>query len=552
MYFFVKCKKYFMYAALLSCFVNILQLTFSYYMFAIYDVVLRSFSIYSLYSSSIIAAFCMCALFAFNLFRGKLLSLVGVELSQLYSCDVFEYITCGYAGPLRRTYSQGIADLESLRAFLDSDALRAIFDIPWSPFYLIIIFFFHPVLGWVTLSIGVFVLFLTYLQDRLTRAKLLEANGLAQENKKFIDTMLLNAEVINSMGMVASVFEKFSCRNDRILYLQTLASRFAGSTQSALKSVQVLLNILIYGVGAYLAIEGDFNAGLIIIVSVIEGQALSPFMRILFGMKQIVQAREAYWRFRSFLEFHEQAEPRMSLPVPCAELAAESIVFGYGGRLLLSNISFLLPAGQFLGLIGPNGAGKTTLMRVLLGIWPAPFGVVRFGGVAMNQWNRDDLGRYIGYLPQEIELFPMTIAENIARAGDVDMQEVARVSALVGVSDMIESLPEGYATLVGEGGVQFSGGQKQRLGLARSLYGAPKILFLDEPNSNLDEEGEEMLVRALLTLKERHGVSCIVITHKMSLLRMVDKVLMLQSGQVAHYGGRDEVLAAVTQSQMGH
>lgn len=542
-----KWRKYFVYAGFLSCFINVLQLTFSFYMFAIYDAIFSSYDHDSLCSITVIALFALVFLLFFGILRKKILRTVGVDMTRSFSPDIFRHTISGYAGPSKQSYQQGMTDIATLNAFLNSDALPAIFDIPWTPFYVLIIFYFHPVLGTVALCVGLVMLLLIYLQDRYTRDRLVKANALALHNKRFMDSMLSNAEVINAMGMGGPVHERFAGKNTEIIIHQTLASRYAGLTQSAIKSIQILMNVLLYGVGTWLSIEGDFNAGLIIVVSVIEGQALSPFMRVLFGAKTIVQAREAYKRVHGFFYFLSKLSPKMALPAPRGELVADRVTFALGGRILLREVSFALKPGEFLGLVGPNGAGKTTLLRVLLGLWPSILGAARLDGVSLHHWDKGELGPYVGYLPQEVELFPLTVAENIARMGSVDMDEVTRVCRTVGIAPMIEALPRGYDSMVGgTEGVQFSGGQKQRIGLARALYGSPRLLLLDEPNSNLDEAGEEQLIDALARVKAEQATTCIMITHKFSLLGVVDKVLMLQNGQVAYWGPRDEVLAAIS------
>ncbi len=534
---------------MLSCLINLLQLTFSFYMFAIYGSVVNSFSYSTLSSITIIAVFCLAFLAVFSMLRGKLLHASGVALERSLSRDVMETMITSMAGPEKKSYQQGLADISTLRNFLGSPALHAVFDIPWAPIYLVLIFFFHPGLGLLALGGAVVTLGLTLLQDRWTRDRLAGANVLALEGRRFMDTMLKNAEVVNAMGMGGAVYSRFEEKNAEIVYNQTVASRYAGLAQSAIKSIQVLMNVLIYGAGAWYVIAEGFDAGLMIAASIIMGQAISPFMRALFGAKNIAQAREAYTRLHTFSQIMDSRTERMPLPAPRGALTAEGVFFVLNKRVLLGDVSLRLDPGQFLGLVGPNGAGKTTLGRVLLGIWPPVRGTVRLDGVDVSRWDKAEFGRHVGYLPQEVDLFPATVAENIARLDTPDMFEVQRVCEEVGIAELVTALPQGYETVVGRsGGVMFSGGQKQRIGLARALYGAPRLLILDEPNSNLDEAGEAHLVQTLERIRQARSATCIMITHKMELLRMVDKILVLQNGQVAHFGERTEVLGAIART----
>lgn len=543
-------KKYFVFAGMLSCLISLLQMTFSFYMFAIYGTIIQSFSRSSLYSITILAVFALIFLTFFSFLRSTLLRTAGLGLEQALSKNVVHFMISGAASPVKQAYRQGLQDVATLRSFLSSDALCAVFDVPWAPFYLVLIFFFHPVLGALALGGALTTLTLTLLQDYWTRKRLVRANVVSMQSRNFIDTMLKNAEVVNAMGMGQAVYDRFEEKNSEILLNQTVASRYAGLSQSSIKAIQVLMNVVIYGGSAFLAITEGFNAGLMIVASILMGQAIGPFMRALFAAKSIVQAREAYKRLHGFSLFLERQAAKMPLPVPQGAITAEHVSFALNGQLVLRNISFALQPGEFLGLIGPNGAGKTTLSKIILGIWPAALGSMRLDGVDVFRWDKAEIGPHLGYLPQEIELFPATVAENIARLGDVDMDEVRRVCDLVGITELIESLPADFETQVGgEGGVMFSGGQKQRIGLARALYGSPAVLLLDEPNSNLDEAGEMQLMQTLARIRQEGRTTCIMITHKTGLLGLVDKILMLQQGQVAQFGDRDDVLAAISRPQ---
>lgn len=523
--------------------INLLQLTFSFYMFAIYDTIVASYSERALYSITIIALFSLVHLAVFSNLRSKLLRTAGNDLDKGLGPDVFRYMIKGSSGPVKRTYQQGVSDISILRGYFNNRALYALFDAPFAPFYLILIFFFHPGLGLLALGGCLVAIGMNVLQDRLTRKRIIQANFDNNKNRRFLDTMLQNAEVVNAMGMCHNIYSRFAKRNTSVILNQTVASRYAGFSQSTIKAVQSLMNVLIYGLGAFYVLTEGFDPGIMIASSMIMGQALGPLMQALYAAKSTIQAREAYTRLSQFSALIQRQPEKMPLPAPLGGLQAEHIFFGLGGRILLHDLTFSLEPGEFMGLIGPNGAGKTTLSRILLGVWPTALGKVRLDGVDIFSWDQEELGNYMGYLPQEIELFPATIAENIARLGEVDMDKVHNAARAAGMDDFVEALPEGYETLLsGSDGITLSGGQKQRVGLARALYGDPTLLILDEPNSNLDEQGEGILLRTLRRLRMEGKTTCIVITHSFALLDVVDKVLMLKEGRVAMFGPKKDVL----------
>lgn len=544
-----KWKKYFVCAAVLSCLINFLQLTFSFYMFAIYDTIVASYSEYSLYTITIIALYALVHLAFFSNLRAKLLRTAGNDLDQILGSKVLYHMIKGSSGPAKRTYQHGNADLNLLRNYFNSQGLYALFDVPFAPFYLILIFFFHPGLGFLALGGCVLAVTLSILQDRVTRPRIVAANVANNQNRRFVDTMLRNAEVVNAMGMAANVHARFETSNRTVVLNQTVASRFAGIIQSAINGLQSSMNVLIYGLGAYYVLTEGFDPGIMIAASMIMGQALSPLMRAVYSAKSTMQAGEAYKRLHGFSAFIDAHPEKMALPAPRGHIQAEHVFFGIGGRIILRDVSFELEPGDFLALVGPNGAGKTTLSRLLLGIWPPAVGGMRLDGVDMFSWDQRELGNHIGYLPQEIELFPGTIAENIARLGVVDEEKVARAAKDAHIDAFIKTLPHGFDTRIyGQDGMVLSGGQKQRIGLARALYNDPKILILDEPNSNLDEQTEQHLIATLLRLRSEKATTCVVITHKMSLLEVANKVLLLQNGQVALFGPKDVVLKKLAQA----
>jgi PrtD family type I secretion system ABC transporter len=535
-------KIYFVFAAVLSCLINILQLTFPFYMFTIYQNILMSYSREALYTITFAALYALLVFGIFTFIRSRLLQRAGTDLNENLRDSLFTSMLHAYSGPLKRGYRQGLGDLDTLRNYFANNGLYSLFDAPWAPLYLVLIYFFHPLLGTVA-TIGAVIMFgLSILQELLIRNRMSRANTNNQANQRFIDTVLRNAESVNCMGMLEGVAARWGRTNSLVLGDQTQASRHAGLIQSLIKPLQIVLQVLIYAFGAYLAIMQGLSPGLMIAGAIIMGRALAPLMQVMGTWKMTLQAKEAYKRLDAFCTAQEKRARKMPLPAPKGGVQAEQAAFAVNRHVLLHNISFRLQAGEFMGVIGASGAGKSTLCRLLTGIWPCASGKIRLDGVDMFYWDQDFLGRYIGYLPQEIELFPVSLAKNIARMGAVDRQLVEKAAAAAGIHELITELPNGYDTVVGgDDGVVLSGGQKQRVGLARALYSDPTLLVLDEPNSNLDQAGEQELMRTLSRIKESRACTCVLVTHKPDILQAADKILVLRQGQVAMFGPKNEV-----------
>jgi PrtD family type I secretion system ABC transporter len=537
-----KWKKYLTFAALLSCFVNILQLTFSFYMFTIYRNVIISYSGYSLFNITVAAFFALTVFGFLTYFRFRLLTTAGRDLNLSLRRPVLIQTLKGYALLQQKSYHQGLADLETLKQFFSSSAINALFDAPWAPFFLLVIYSFHPMIGLIATSGALFMIGLSILQELLIRDSMKTANTIYQENQRIVDGFLRNAEVINGMGMTSAIGGRFDQSNAAVIRNQTASSLIAGAVQSVTKPLQNVIQVLIYCFGAYYAIKEGFDVGLMVAASIIMGRGLAPLMQVTSSWKFIIQTRDAYRRLDVFVGNMEQQPEQMPLPSPKGELTVENAFFRLGGPWLLNNISFGVSAGEFLGVIGPSGAGKTTLCKLLLGIWPPAAGRVALDRRSVFSWDMEKFGQNIGYLPQEIELFSASVAENIARMGEVDMEQVEKAARICGIHEMILKLPSGYQTLLeGRDGLQLSGGQKQKLGLARALYADPTLLVLDEPTSNLDDQGEKDILEALLKIKQAQTCTLVMVTHKPELLQSMDKVLVLQNGQVALFGPRDAV-----------
>lgn len=542
-----KWKKYFTFAALLSCLVNILQLTFPFYMFSIYNNVIISYSKNSLLNITAAAVIAIFALGIFSYIRSRLLSLAGKDLTFELRHGVYSTMIKGAAIDSRRIYQGGLNDLETLRTYASSPAIYALFDVPWAPFYLALIYLFHPVLCIVATSGAVIMVLLNILQELLVAKSMTEANVANQQNRRFVDSFMRNVEVINGMGLINAITDRFIIRNNNVIFNQTKSSYYAGTIQSIVKPMQNVIQVFIYCFGAYYAMIQGFNVGLMVAASIIMGRGLAPLMQIMTAWRLTVQAKDAYVKLKGFSAAIDQQRNTMLLPQPKGHIQTSGAVFRIQNQLLLKGVSFELKPGEFLGIIGPSGAGKTTLCRLLLGIWPSLGGKIYLDGNDIFSWQKEELGQYIGYLPQEIELFPGTIAENIARLGIPDMERIEYALEISGVRPMVEAFPQGVETeLEGENGLRLSGGQKQKIGLARAVYNNPTYLVLDEPTSNLDEQGEQLLLDTLNQLKKKKATTCVMVTHKPFLLQSMDKILVLQEGRVAMFGSKDEVFAKLT------
>ena len=543
------CRYFFGYAFFFSMFVNVLQLTFSIYMLQVYDKVLTSYNLSTLTVITVAAVIALVVMALLEWIRSRLLVRAGIEFDHMLSRDVLKLNLQGAGAPSGGPSAQSgsLRDVQILRNFLGGNAVFAFFDAPWMPIYFALIFILHPSLGWVAVGGGLLVLVLGLLTERLTRRRLEAATHLNAQSFNLTGAAMRNASIVRSMGMIGNVTARWGKVNDLIIRLQTRASRSAGLIHAISKSLRVGLQVLIYAVGAYLTVMHESTAGVMIAASIVMGRALAPIDQAMATYKQSLEARGAYQRLKALLEA-PPAQPAMDLPDPAGELTAENLYFAVGERPIIKGISFRMPAGQSLAIIGPSAAGKSTLCKLLLNIWQPTSGKVRIDRADMASWDSEKLGPFLGYLPQDVELFSGSVAENIARLGEVDSAGVIRAARLAGVHEMILALPKGYDTHIGDQGAALSGGQRQRIGLARALYGDPRVIVLDEPNSNLDEEGEASLAQAVLNLK-RQQATLILVTHKASILSIVDNIMMVQDGQIALCGPRQEVLAKLAEIQ---
>ncbi|MBC7136388.1 MAG: type I secretion system permease/ATPase, partial [Oceanibaculum nanhaiense] len=447
--------------------------------------------------------------------------------------------------------SQVLRDLDTLRNFMTTSGIFALFDAPWVPVFIFVMFLFHPMIGAVGVAGAVILFALALATELRTRDPLRLASMYASRANDFAETSRRNAEVVQSLGMIGGVRRKWQGMHDAALSLQSIASDRAGSITGASRAFRFTLQVAILAVGAYYVLQHEITPGVMIAGSIIMGRALAPVEQAIGVWRQFIQSRSAYDRIKTLLAKAPPKQPSMPLPAPKGKLLVDKVVFGHpGGKPVLKGVSFSLEPGESVGIIGPSAAGKSTLARILAGAWLPAAGSVRLDGVDLATWDREDAGQYVGYLPQDVELFGGTVKENIARFQDAEPEQIIEAARKADVHEMVLQLPKGYETEIGESGSSLSGGQRQRLGLARALFGNPRFLVLDEPNSNLDSDGEEALRQTILQLKAE-GVTVVVIAHRPSILSVVDKVLFLRDGLPEMFGPRADVLARLTRPVAG-
>lgn len=539
-----QCFPYFLCAGFFSLFINTLQLTFSLYMLAVYDGVLASSSLPTLQILTFLALAALTVWGCLEYCRSRLLIQAGIKLDSLLSRFVLKEMLLDLSRIDTLHYRVGLKDLNTLRNFLGGNSIFAFFDVPWIFIYLGIIYLVHPLLGLTATCGALIVLVLGLLQGKLTRGDLEQAQEVNNEGIHWFFSSARAAKEIQCMGMVGAASQKFCRLNDQGLSLWNKTGITNNVFGSISQGFGILMQVIIYGVGASLVIINEANPGVIIAASIIMSQALAPIRLGIGAWKQIADAKSAYNNLNRLLSLSRR---NATLPVKKVDgnLHVENVSLYIEAAAILHKIDFQLAPGEIMGLIGPNGAGKTSLCRLILGIWQPTSGRVQLDDQEIFRLDKDNLGQYIGYLPQNVELFAGSVAENIARMGSVSAEHVVKAAQKAGAHEAILQFPHGYETDIGEAGLSLSGGQRQRVGLARALYGDPKLVILDEPNSNLDEAGEQALMETLQRLKSM-GTTTIMITHKPSLLSVADKILMLRNGEQVMFGSRDEVLGQMT------
>jgi len=535
-----------------SMVIGVLSLSPTLFMLEVYDRVVNSRSMTTLVMLIIAVIGSYVVMELLELVRHSYLQKAALKLDEEFRERLFGI---AFEANLRRLPGgtiQAFNDLRTIREFIPSGAVMAMLDSPMALVFLLIVFIVSPWLGVMALIGAVVQVWIAYQTERKTMPVLTQANKGAIDAQNYANGTLRNAQVIEAMGMMHNIHRQWMGRQRKFLQLQADASDTAGANNATSKLIQNLQSSLLLGAACWLTLKGQMlgGGGMMMVASILGGMVLRPLAQLVAQWRMVVNVRDAYQRLEGVLSYFPPKADSMPLPAPRGILTVEAVVATAPGSPIpiLRGVSFALSPGECLMLIGPSASGKTTLARLIMGLWPATNGKVRLDGADVFNWKKEELGPHLGYLPQTVELFDGTLAENVARFGVIDLDEVQRVITQVGLEEMVAQLPQGLDTRIGEDGAVLSGGQRQRVALARAIYGRPKLLVLDEPNSSLDDAGEQALMNTLQSLKAQ-GSSVLLITHRTSVLPLADKLLMLREGQVAMFGARDEVLAALQKAQ---
>lgn len=547
------CRSAFIGVALFSAMLNILYLTGSFYMLEVYDRVLTSRSVPTLVGITLLAAVLYGFQGILDIIRSRVLVRIAGALDEAVHRRIYQVLV---QLPLKAPSPRGLQplhDLDQVRSFLSTVGPAALFDLPWMPLYLGICYLFHPLIGIAATVGGVILVVVTLLTEFMTRAPAGEAAGFGSSRTSMAEASRRNAEAVQAMGMAGRLGNVWSDTNNSYLTAQRRAADVAGGLGGLSKVLRMLLQSAVLGIGAYLVIYGQATAGIIIASSILTSRALAPVELAIAHWRGFVSARQSWRRLDELMAKIPAEPPRMALPKPARSLSLEavSVVPPGTNRVVVQDVALQLKAGQGLGIIGPSASGKSSLVRSIVGVWTAARGQVRIDGAALDQWSAEALGPHIGYLPQDMELFAGSVAQNIARFDPVATSETVIAAAMAaGVHDLILGLPEGYETQIGENGAALSVGQRQRIGLARALFGEPFLVVLDEPNSSLDSEGDEALTRAILGVRARGGI-VVVIAHRPSALAGVDNLLVMRAGRQHAFGPKEVVLKETLKAVAG-
>lgn len=547
----VQLRPFFTRAGWFSLFASVLVLAPSGYMLEVYSRVVDSRSYGTLFWLTVVVLGAYALMELLEWARAEVMRAAAQRFDALLSTRVFDAV---FAAKLRNVpggTAQPLQDFAKLRDFLFSPALLAIMEAPVAILMAVLLFLISPWLGWSAVVFGIAQTLVALWNERRTKQPLMQANQKAFQAQQYADGTLRNAEVIAAMGMLRATHQRWVQKQREFLNLQAQASESAGGFQALGKLLQTTLSSLLLGLACWLLLNNELHGGggMMIVGSILGGRMLAPLLQVVAQWQAVIGVRESWHRLEALLAAVPKDPENMALPAPRGVLQVEQLMAGAPGSpgAIVRGVAFALQPGEVLAVVGPSASGKSTLARLLVGLWPAASGKVRLDGVDIFSWDKAELGPHVGYLPQGVELLEGTLAQNIARFGEVDMHKVRAAAQAVGVDALIESLPQGYETVVGPGGVRLSGGQRQRIGLARALYGAPTLIVLDEPNSNLDDEGDAALARAIAQASAR-GATVVVITHRTSVLGVAHKMLLIRDGVQQAFGPRDEVLAALQQA----
>src|SRR3990167_7823616 len=541
-------RPYFVRAGWFSLIASLLVLAPSAYMLEVYGRVVNSRSHTTLWMLTLLILGVYVLMELLEWARSEVMRAASVELDERMRGRIFHVI---FDANLRRMpggTQQPLNDFKLVREFLYSPALLGMMESPVSLVMLVLLFLISPVLGWTSIAFACVITLVGWFNELSTKPPLMQANRSAIAAQQYADGSLRNAQVIESMGMLRDIHARWMDKQRDFLNLQSKASESAGGYQAVSKFLQTTLSSALLGLGCWLLLHNSLNGGdvMMIMASVFGGRVVAPLVQAVSQWQSVINVRDAWARLDNLLEAVPVRPDGMALPAPRGVLQVEPLMAGAPGNpaSILKGVAFALAPGEVLAVVGPSASGKTTLARVLMGLWPAAMGKVRLDGADVFTWDKSELGPHVGYLPQGVELFDGTLAENIARFGEVEMAKVEAAARAVGLHDFILALPQGYDSPVGRDGAMLSGGQRQRVGLARAIYGDPVFVVLDEPNSSLDEEGDAALAGAIRMMKSR-GTTFVVMTHRTSVLAVADKMLVLRDGQTQAFGPRDDVLAAL-------
>jgi PrtD family type I secretion system ABC transporter len=535
------------FAALFSLVSNLLYLALPIYTNQVFGRVLSSQSGSTLMVLTIGTAFVFVVSSVIDNYRGQVLTAYSEVFDQQLASRSFAAVFDAVVRRQGGGRAQALRDLDTVRQAIGGAAIGVFFDLPWIPLFMILLFVIDPWIGVATFVGGVILLLLAILQDRATRAKLKESGDAALQSYAFTDAALRNAEVVRALGMLNTLGHQWAHFRHTSVTAGALATDKSANFANAIRLVRMLIQIVIIALGAFLIIERSIPSAMLFANMILAARALAPIERVVGSWNGLFAAKQAFNRLEALLESYEPPVPTTQLPIPRGRITAENVSFAPAGSaaLVLVNLNFTIEAGDVVGIVGASGAGKSTLMRLIVGIWKPNSGTIRLDGADVYSWDREDFGRYVSYQPQDTELFAGTVRNNICRfRADADDADVVAAAQAAGAHELILRLPKGYDTELGEGGVILSSGQRQRVGLARTLYGDPKVVVLDEPNANLDADGEAALTAAIARLKARNA-TVLLVSHKQSAFAHATKMMVLNQGTIRLYGPRDEVLKAL-------